>query len=639
MEYKSKFIKIQGDRYINASKKNTVKTGNNVNAKTVNLVNNIKTPIKSPVEKVLFQHITTPLLMALAPNDLLALYISDKQFNYFNNKTVLDLLNLKYNTNAVSFTDFIKKYNKSIINPQLSYLYQLENEIELPSVDFVNNFVKAEYTITNGMRAIVLEWMFNVARTMKYGKDQPQFIGLSITYLDSYLHNNHELPKEELQLVAAICMYLAEYMILDDRNDIYFYRDLGNGAFTYNQFINKMNDVFIKLNGILIRPTTSFFIDMTNETTDLVNFSYLIPELIKFKPSMIAEAISHIVYGNYKIYDLSELNQICKYLYNYIGRIGESGFNYFKIIGKKAEKYMKNACGDILNEYKESDFKYAQPWHLGDYQKIKKIGQGAYGKVVKISSCGTDYVIKTNLEDKAVSLMEISIIKQMKQPNVINICNFQLEQEKVKIIMPFMDGSLDYMLKNKSFNKQNIVKYFKQICMGLQECHKNDIIHRDIKIENIVYDEKNDLFKLIDFGISVSYSSTRDYLDPNMACTFTYRAPEALLLNRHYNYKVDIWALGVVFYYVLTNKYLYNDYDNVEALDSIFKIFGTPDIHEYAELYKCPYVNVFSQYPRNFKYIDEVFGQYKQMIVPCFVYDFNKRPDTTQLLNILEKYY
>jgi serine/threonine protein kinase len=639
MENKSKFIQIQGDRYKNVSKKNK----NSVN-KPVNIINTTVTSDTSnipvnPVEKVLFQHITKPLLMALEPNDLLALYISDKQFDYFNNKVVLDLLNLKYNTNAVSFTDFIKNYNKTIINPELGYLYQLENEIELPSVAFVNNFIKSKYTITNGMRATVIEWMLNVAKSMKYAKEQPQFIGLAITYLDTYLYNNHELPKEELQLAAAICMYLAEYIILDDRNDIYFYRDIAANAFTYNQFINKMNDVFIKLNGLLIRPATAFFIDMNQETTDLVNFSYLIPELMKFKPSMIAEAISHIIYGRYKIYDLSELTQICRYLYNYINRIGQSGFNYFKMLGKNAEKYMKHACSDDITEYKESDFKYAQPWHLGDYQKIKKIGQGAYGKVVKISSCGTDYVIKTNLEDKAVSLMEISIIKQMKQPNVINICNYQLEQEKVKIIMPYMDGSLDSMLKNNSLNKENIVKYFKQICMGLQECHKNDIIHRDIKIENIVYDAKSDLFKLIDFGISVSYSSVRDYLDPNMACTFTYRAPEALLLNRHYNYKVDIWALGVVFYYILTNKYLYNDYDNTEALNSIFKIFGTPDIQEYPELYKYQYVQYLSKYPRNFKYIDDVFGQYKQMILPCFVYDFNKRPNTTQLLDIIKKYY
>ncbi len=102
----------------------------------------IKEKPKSPQQKV-FEQLSLPIILALDPKDLLSLYLTDKtQFNYFNKKTVIEALNNKYNIQANTFTEFIKLYNKSLIHPKLDYLYELENEIELPSIEYVNQFVK-----------------------------------------------------------------------------------------------------------------------------------------------------------------------------------------------------------------------------------------------------------------------------------------------------------------------------------------------------------------------------------------------------------------------------------------------------------------------------------------------------------------
>jgi len=629
----NKFIMSQKNRYKNLSSKTPDIINNTINNNINNYFNE-----NNPIQKVFSEKIALPIILALEPKDLLSLYISDKQFNYFNHKNILSNLNHKYNIKSNSFTEFIKLYNQSLINPNLNYLYELENNIELPSNDYVFNFVNSKYIINNRIRATLFDWMISIK--YKYASDQPEFISLAMTYVDAYLYKNTSLSYNQLQCVGCVCMYLAEYMIVDDRENIDFYIKISGKAFTKDKFNEMLNNVFNDLKGILIRPVTSLFIEMNDLTRDLVNFTYLIPNLMKYKPSMIAETISYMVYGNYKIYDLSELNIICKTIYNYLIKIKDSNFDNFKKIGKKAFKNVNYQCGEELKEYIDSPFKYHEPWHLGEFKKLNKLGEGAYGEVVRIQ-CNTtnqEFVIKTNLQDKAVSLMEIALIKQLKQENVINICQFTLKNDKVKIVMPYMGDSLDKLLKNKTFDKLKIVTYFKQICMGLQECHKNDIIHRDIKPENIIYDSKNDLFKIIDFGISVSYSSKRYYLDPHMASTFYYRAPEALILLKDYNYKVDIWALGVTFYFILTGKHLFTEYDNIEALNDIFKLFGKPTIEEWPEFYKND-AQYYNNWPRNFKLIDAMFGDYKQLLIPCFIYDFNKRPDTKQLLYIADKYY
>jgi len=613
------YINIRGKTY-----KHLINEGYYVNENKLLLP-----PVKTTTEKVFT---LLPLVLALEPNDLLSLYITNKQFKSLNNQKILDLLTDKYNLDEVnSFTNFIKLYNKSLINPKISYLYDLENNIELPSKSFLAAFKSDKLNITKNIRAVLFNWLIDFIRfKITFAKQQYEFFGLVATLFDAHLSQYTEMTTDEAQLTIAACAYLVEYMILDDRAKIEDYIEF-NKDMEYEALQNKINLVFNSLHGILIRPSTVFFIDMNDKNVrDLVNISYIVPELITYKPSMIAETISYIVYGKYKIYTLAELNPICKSLVGYVTRLHLTSFSNFVKMAATAVKHLKHGCGTEMTPIKESTFKYTEPWHLGNYEKIKVIAGGAYGKITKIkrNECTKDFVIKTNINPESQEvLLEISILKQLKDENVIQLCSYDINGYKIKMYLPFMQYTIKTLINNNLFNFGNLTIYFKQIIAGLKACHDNDIIHRDIKIENIIYDEKNDLFKIIDFGISVTYSSFRYYLDPIMACTYDYRAPEALLGDQHYNEKVDIWAVGVVFYYILTKKFIIADYnrgDDLGALNDIFKIFGTPVEldHQYFKS---------RQHPRNQTYLNKVFGQYP-FILQCFIFDYNKRPSANQLL-------
>lgn len=628
----NRYIKVNGRLYNSLTKKgyyidnngnlNPPKPKSPKSPKTYVYVKKIK---KNPIETLKIETMTIePILLALEPKDLLSLYITNKQIK-FNTHTLL-LLSNKYNLPKVSsFTEFIKLYNKSLINDKISYLYDLENNIEMPSITYMKKLIGDELNVTKKIRGIVMNWMVDFLKHLTYAKKQPEFFGLAMTLFDAYLFHNMTLDKTEAQITICACVYLTEYLLLDDRSDLEKYEEWT--GFTENKLRKKIKDVFNVLNGTLIRPSTVFFIEMNENVKNLVYISYLIPNLIVYKPSMIAEAISYIVYGKYKIYSMSELNPICKLLTKYVQLLHESTLSNFRLMAIEAHQYINFTCGTDVQEIKESPFKYKEPWHLGTYEKIKVIGQGAYGKVthIKRNECTKDFVIKTNLsEEQNESLLEIAILKQIKDNNVIQLCHYELTR-KIEMYMPYMQYTIKSLLDNNLFDKSKIPIYFKQLVSGLHACHQNDVIHRDIKIENIVFDGNQ--FKLIDFGISVTYSSFRYYLDPIMACTFEYRSPEALLFNKHYGREIDIWALGVVFYYILTGKFLYDTNDDIKALKEIFKIFGSSLTLPYG-FPKLPI------YPRNEAYINEIFGEYPY-ILSCFTYDPKLRPSTSQLLEMI----
>jgi len=112
----NRFIQVNGQRY-----KTLVKQGYYVN-KCILLEPTIINDIKNDIQKVFSQKVSTPILLALEPKYLLSLYITDKQFNYFNKPEVLNLLNVKYNKNAKSFTQFIQQYNQSLISINNIYM-------------------------------------------------------------------------------------------------------------------------------------------------------------------------------------------------------------------------------------------------------------------------------------------------------------------------------------------------------------------------------------------------------------------------------------------------------------------------------------------------------------------------------------
>ena len=204
------------------------------------------------------------------------------------------------------------------------------------------------------------------------------------------------------------------------------------------------------------------------------------------------------------------------------------------------------------------------------YKIIKALGEGSFGKayLASVDNDEKKYVIKQVLiqgmtdQEKKETLNEAIILKKLDHPNIIKFKEVFIQRKPVEalnIVTEYADGGdLEQKIKeqkNKPFTEAEILDYFTQICLALQHLHKKKIIHRDLKSGN-VFLMKSGIVKLGDFGISKGLKSSRDKA-VTMVGTPYYLSPE-IIMNKPYDAKSDIWALGVLLYELLTFKMPFN---------------------------------------------------------------------------------
>ena len=202
------------------------------------------------------------------------------------------------------------------------------------------------------------------------------------------------------------------------------------------------------------------------------------------------------------------------------------------------------------------------------YTILSKIGQGAFGAIYKVTKNFKYFVIKEIfLKNESKELInqvenEAKLLEQLS--NSINNSNYIvqyfesfIENSNFYIVMEYCDkGDLnDYIQKikqKKTFIPENeIWKYFILISIALGILYKNKIIHRDLKPLNIFLTIKGRL-KIGDFGISKCLKSKK--FTDSVLGTIHYISPE-ICLNKPYNFKTDIWSLGVILYELCTLKH------------------------------------------------------------------------------------
>ena len=201
--------------------------------------------------------------------------------------------------------------------------------------------------------------------------------------------------------------------------------------------------------------------------------------------------------------------------------------------------------------------------NFSDFYEIKQvIGKGRYG-VVNLGiqkNNGQLVAIKVinkknvkTVEDKELVKFEIGILKQCHHPNIVHLFDYLENMDHIFIIMEYIEGDnlTQYIKKhNNDLSEMHIGHIMSQISNAIKYLHQYGIVHRDLKTDNIMIENKtnNITVKIMDFGLS-KIVSPREKMTEGYG-TLYYIAPE-VLLKKPYNKEIDIWSMGIILYFLL----------------------------------------------------------------------------------------
>ena len=205
---------------------------------------------------------------------------------------------------------------------------------------------------------------------------------------------------------------------------------------------------------------------------------------------------------------------------------------------------------------------------------IKEIDQGAFGKVIHVKDKNNkkDFALKIIVKSEVNSYLidkmkeEIQILKKLHHENIVKYYGNIETINELFIKMEYLKyGTLkDWIKQNKNnISEEEASIIIKKVLSAIDYLHQNQICHRDLKPQNIMFSKENDLnsIKIIDFGLSLQ---NFDFLLNSDYCgTLTYMAPE-LIERKSYDLSIDIWSIGIIMFKLL-NKGKHPFYNKKEG--------------------------------------------------------------------------
>ena len=218
------------------------------------------------------------------------------------------------------------------------------------------------------------------------------------------------------------------------------------------------------------------------------------------------------------------------------------------------------------------------------YKIIEKTGDGAYGSVYSAINIITGakiamkkiLKIQENKVDDMEIKNEIDILKKLDHPNIVKIYEFYNSDSNYFIITEYCKFGELYSKLNRHYSERQLCVLFYQVFSGLCYLHENNIIHRDIKLENIMISDiekdiktKEEYFwiKIIDFGTAKIFEKNKK--EKTIIGSSYYIAPE--VLKKQYNEKCDTWSIGVVLFMLITGIAPFDGDNDAEIIKSITK--------------------------------------------------------------------
>ena len=214
----------------------------------------------------------------------------------------------------------------------------------------------------------------------------------------------------------------------------------------------------------------------------------------------------------------------------------------------------------------------------------EKEGEGTYGVVYKARDKKTGALVAlkkikhacTEEGIPSTSLREIATLKHLQHPCVVKLLDYDYKSGKLYLVFEHVDKDLKkYMNSVTGLLKPELIKsYASQLVQGIEYCHLNGVLHRDLKPQNLLV-SKDGRLKIADFGLArVFVPPMRPFT--HEVVTLWYRPPEILLGCKTYALPMDMWAVGAIIAEMVSKRPVFPGDSEVDELFKIFRMLGTP---------------------------------------------------------------
>ncbi|ORX85461.1 Pkinase-domain-containing protein [Anaeromyces robustus] len=221
---------------------------------------------------------------------------------------------------------------------------------------------------------------------------------------------------------------------------------------------------------------------------------------------------------------------------------------------------------------------------FGRYIILHTIGKGEFGKVKlaydpqKEIEVAIKFIKRSNItsaQKQAKLEREINILQNLNHPNIVRLYDVIETEKYIGIVMAYANGGelFEYISENQYLSEEESAKFFIQLLDGVQYLHSRHIVHRDLKLENLLLDDKGDII-ITDFGFANNSRKNPSGLLSTSCGSPCYAAPELVINDNYIGEAADIWSCGIILYAMLCGYLPFDDDPNNpdgENLDLLYK--------------------------------------------------------------------
>ena len=220
------------------------------------------------------------------------------------------------------------------------------------------------------------------------------------------------------------------------------------------------------------------------------------------------------------------------------------------------------------------------------YIRTSKLGEGTYGVVYRAKDQKGQEIyalkkIRLQAEEEGIpstAIREISLLKELNHINIVKLYEVLHSPKKLTLVFEYVEQDLKKVIDSsngKGLDMKLVKSFLYQLLKGVDYIHKNKVLHRDLKPQNLLINKDN-IVKIGDFGLARGYGiPVKNYT--HEVVTLWYRPPDVLLGNKTYGTTVDMWSIGCIFAEMVSGKPLFTGSSESDQLKKIFSIKGTPN--------------------------------------------------------------